>query len=326
MNTRHAFGIGIGIALALGAGQTAAQSTARPITLVVPFAPGGHADILARHLANHFESDTGQKMIIEHRTGAAGYSGSSYVARAKPDGQTLLLTVGYLLHVQLFVKDLPMDLTSALAPVAVVGTTPMFLVVSSQVPVRNLPELIAYAKKNPNQLNFALTANSADTLIHGPRFLKAAGIDAAIIPYNSMSDMVTASLAGHAHMLWTTNGVVDAHLKSGKLVVLAARADERAEALPTVPTTKEGGVNFSVVGDPPYFGVYGPLGMSPETLAQLNQRIHATAMGSAMRESLLKVSTYAPKRAATPQELAAALAREAKDIREAAAQLGVKPQ
>ena len=263
-------------------------------------------------------------MIVENRPGAGGYAGSAYVARSTPDGQTLLVNLAASVHATLLGKELSVDVVRALSPLAILGTSPVFLWASGAIPARNLSELVAYARKNPKKLNFATFPNTIDDLLYIPQFLHAAGIDAVRIPYNSMATAVGPLLAGEVHLLWSSVNVFQPHLKSGKVVVLGVRGAERAEVLPEVPTFKEQGVNFE--GSSQNYMVFGPLGLGPELLAQLNKRIYAAMNNPAAREAMLKFGMFLPKAAETPGELAAKFAKEVRETGEAAAQLGIKPK
>ena len=163
----------------------AAQQATRPITLIVPFTPGNSIDSVGRMLSTSYEKQLGQKIVVEYRPGTGTYAGSAYVARSVPDGQTLLINIFDGLDVNVFVKDLEIDLPRSLTPLAVPAVAQQFLLSSATVPARNLAEFVAYARKNPNKLNVASLGNTANwlsTLL----FMRTAGIELVHVPYNTL--------------------------------------------------------------------------------------------------------------------------------------------
>lgn len=299
----------------------AQQSAPRPITLVVPYAPGGSLDYTGRQFAANFEARTGQRVIVENRAGAAGYAGSEFVARSAPDGSTLLFNSLGVMHFKVFVKGLAVDLPRALVPIGLVATNDYFFMASTSVPARNLKEYLAYARANPNKLNAGVLGNTSiqlDTI----SFLKTAGVDMAIIPYNSAADIVKGMLSGDVHLYLVGLAVLEPHIKAGKIMVLGAAARERASILPDVPTLREQGIDFEAVAQS--YAVLGPIAMPAEQVAQLNKRITASLQNNpAMKDALLKVGHILTT--ATSEELSARFAREARQLQEAADRIGLKP-
>ena len=299
----------------------AQQAPQRLSTLVVPSPAGGQIDAVARVLTSNLESRFGQKMIVENRPGAGGYTGAAYVARSVPDGQTLLMYAFAGLHSNVFVKDLPVDVGRTLAPIALLAEGPQFLIASTTVPAKTLPEFVAYAKKNPNKLNAAVIANTSYHL-YTLQFLRAAGIELVAIPYNGLP--LRELLAGEVQLLWTSVNVFEPHIKAGKVVVLAATSAERSELMPEIPTVKEQGINFEALGQ--NYAVFGPLGLNPEFAGQLNKRIYESMNTAAVREDLVRRGLLPPRRTESPEELSAKFAKEVREVQEAAARFGIKPQ
>ena len=308
--------------LVLAAPAAAQQSPARPITLIVPYAPGGALDYSGRQFAANFEAKSGQKVIVENRAGAGGYSGSEYVARAAPDGNTLLFNSLGVMHFNVFVKGLAFDLPKALVPIALVGKSDFFFMGSTVVPAKNMKEYIAHAKANPSKLNAAVLANTSiqlDTVT----FLKMAGVDMALIPYNSVADVVKAMLGGDVHLYLVNLSVMEPHIKAGKIVPLAAATRERASILPDVPTLREQGIEFDAVAQS--YAVLGPVAMPAEQVSQLNRRITASLQNNpAIRDALFKVGHILTT--ATSEELSGNWQREARQLQESADRIGLKPQ
>ncbi len=307
-------------AMGMGLAPAAAQQVPlRPITLVVPFAPGGGIDSQGRIVASSLEA-TGQRVVVENRPGAGGYTGSEYVARAAPDGQTLLMNALTSLHSSLFVRGAA-DLSSALVPVAQVSESDSFLMASTTIPPRNLRDFVAYAKKNPKKLNAAVLLFNRDHL-STLRFLQVAGIDVVPVPYNSSADAIRALIAGDVHLYLVGISVMQPHVDAGKVVVLADTAPKRSAVLPEVPTVAEQGINFEVRGQT--FVVLAPSKTDPELVRQLNKRISAALNNPKARESLRKMGYLFT--IATPEELAAQVAKEVRDMRQAAADFNMTPQ
>lgn len=312
----------IAFSLMLGAAPVAAQQVARPMTIIVPFTPGNALDAVARLLAAGYEQQYGQKTLVENRPGTGTYAGSAYVARSAPDGQTLLMNVFAGLDVSVFVKDLEVDLSKSLTPLAVVAVGPAFLLGSATLPVKNLSEFVAYAKKNPGKLNVASLGNTTD-LLNTLSFLRAAGIEMVHVPYNALP--VSALLTGEAHLFWNTVGAWVPHIKSGKVIALAVVTAERSELLPEVPTIKEQGVDFAA--PPAIFCIFGPVGIGNEVKERLNKQLYGAAMRDAAFAEGLKVRGLSlPKKAEGLDQLSAQLAQHATAVRDTAARFGIKAQ
>lgn len=300
----------------------AQQTAARIITLVVPYAPGGALDYSGRQFAANLEVRTGQRVVVENRAGAGGYTGSEYVARSAPDGSTLLFNSLGVMHFKVFVKGLAVDLPRALVPIAQVARSDFFLMAATSVPARNLKEFLAYAKANPNKLNAGVLGNTSvqlDTVT----FLRMAGVEMSIIPYNSVADVIRGMLSGDVHMHFVTLSVTEPHIKAGKIMPLAAATRERASVLADVPTLREQGIDFEAVAQT--YTVLGPISMPPELVSQLNKSINASLQDNpGMKERLLKVGHILAT--ASPEELSAKFLREAKQLQDAADRIGLKPQ
>lgn len=325
MRAKRMFWIASAVALAASIGMSpvcAQQAPLRPITLVVPWVAGNAIDAVGRLLATNLESQFGLKVTVENRVGAGGYVGSAFVARAVPDGRTLLMTGFSALDANVFVKGLEVDIGHALAPIAILAVGPQFLWASGTLPVRNLSEFVAYAKKNPNKLNAGVMSNTGDGL-RTMMFLKIAGIDVHAIPYNSPP--IPGLLTGEVHLFWSSaSAFIAPHVATGKIVPLAAVTAERSELMPETRTIKEQGINFEA---PPFvFAVFGPLGINPELMGQLNKTMYAAMNTPAVAQNLRVRSLLLPKAPETPEELAVKFSQHVKYTRDAAAQFGIKPQ
>jgi tripartite-type tricarboxylate transporter receptor subunit TctC len=241
----------------------------KPITLVIPFPPGGPTDAMARTLAAEMKDRLGQPMIVENRAGAGGTIGADYVARATPDGQTLLFgTSGPLaINVSLYRKP-GYDPVKSFAPVIQVGYLPNILVVNPSLPVKNVKELIAYAKANPGKLSYASSGNGASSHLAGVLFNATAGIDLQHIPYKGTGPALNDLLGGQVSMSFTDVLTALPYVKTDKLRALGITTAARSQALPELPTVAEQGVPGYDVSV--FFGIVAPAGTPPDRIAKLN--------------------------------------------------------
>jgi len=241
----------------------------KPITLVIPFPPGGPTDAMARTLAAEMKDRLGQPMIVENRAGAGGNIGADYVARATPDGQTLLFgTSGPLaINVSLYRKP-GYDPVKSFAPVIQVGYLPNILVVNPSLPVKNVKELIAYAKANPGKLSYASSGNGASSHLAGVLFNATAGIDLQHIPYKGTGPALNDLLGGQVSMSFTDVLTALPYVKTDKLRALGITTAARSQALPELPTVAEQGVAGYDVSV--FFGIVAPAGTPPDRIAKLN--------------------------------------------------------
>lgn len=242
----------------------------KPIMLVVPFPPGGPTDAMARTLAAEMKNGLGQPMIVENRAGAGGNIGAEYVARAAPDGQTLLFgTSGPLAINASLYRKIGYDPVKSFAPVIQVGHLPNILVVHPSVPAKNVQELIAYAKAHPGKLSYASSGNGASSHLAGVLFNAIAGTDLLHVPYRGTGPALNDLLGGQVSVSFTDVLTAMPYVKTGKLRALGVATATRSQALPDVPTVAEQGVPGYDVSV--FFGIVAPAGTPPERIAKLNQ-------------------------------------------------------
>ncbi len=244
----------------------------RPITLVVPSAPGGTTDFSARLIAEPLSRALGQAVVVDNRPGASGNIGNQYVARAKPDGYTLLLAYsGYQVgNPHLFAKA-GWDPIKDFAPVAMLTRAPQVVAARGNIPANTLPELIAYAKANPGKLNYASSGNGSIQHIAGELFKQLTGTFITHIPYRGSGPAVQDLLAGQVDLHITTPASVVSHIKAGKLKALGVTSAQRLGALPQVPTSTESGLKGFTLDS--WFALYAPAGTPPEVVQLLNTEI-----------------------------------------------------
>jgi len=269
MNIRRII-LGLGLGLMVSAAALAQKDfPSKPLTLVVPFAAGGPTDAMARTLAHALGPVLGQPMIVDNRPGAGGNIGADYVARAQPDGYTLLFgTSGPLaINVSLYGK-ITYDPIKSFAPVIQIGHLPNVLVVNPSVPAHNVKELIAYAKANPGKLSFASSGNGASSHLAGVMFNSMAGTDVQHIPYKGTGPALNDLLGGQVAMAFTDVLTALPHIKAGKLRVLGVTTATRSQVLPDVPTLAEQGLKGFDVSV--FFGIVAPAGTQQETITRLN--------------------------------------------------------
>lgn len=255
--------------LCLAAPAALAQAwPSRPISLVVPFAPGGTTDVLARAVGQELSAALGQPVLIESKPGAGSTLGADFVAKSRADGYTLLMgAVHHTIATSAYPK-LPYDFQKDLAPVSIVAQVPNVLVVGSSVTAKSVQELVTQAKAQPGK--FAFGSNGAGTAQHliGAQFSGMAGVDILHIPYKGSGPLTTDLLGGQIQMSFDTVTPVLPHIKAGKLRALAVTTAKRSPALPDVPTLDETGLKGFNLGT--WFGVLAP-GATP---APIVERLH----------------------------------------------------
>ncbi|HMO47598.1 MAG TPA: tripartite tricarboxylate transporter substrate binding protein [Rubrivivax sp.] len=293
---------------ALGAAPyTMAQSfPTKPVTMVVPFAPGGPTDAMARTLAAAVK--LGQPVIVENKAGAGGNLGAEAVARADKDGHTLLFgTSGPLaINVSLY-KKVGYDPLKSFAPVIQIGHLPNVLVVHPSVPVNNVKELVAYGKAHPGKLSYASSGNGASSHLAGVLFNNLAGTDFAHIPYKGTGPALNDLLGGQVSMTFTDVLTALPHIKSGKLRAIGVTTQERSQVLPDVPTIAEQG--FPGYDVSVFFGLVVPAGTPKPVIDKLNQAFAEALKQPEVRKTLQAQGLeFAPS--TSPEQLAAFMQAE----------------
>jgi tripartite-type tricarboxylate transporter receptor subunit TctC len=263
------------LALSLAPVLAGAQAwPSKPLKLIVPFTAGGSTDTVARIVAEKLSTRLGQPVIVDNRAGAGGAIGSDVAAKSPPDGYTMLVGTSSTMAIAPYVYTrLPYEPTRDLAPVTLLGTADIMIVVNSQVPVRNVRELLAYAKANPGKLTFASGGNGSISHLLGEYFKSMAGIDMLHVPYKGDSQMVTDLLGGQVDMAFGTAVAFLPHVKSGKVVALAVTNPKRSTTQTQLPTVSESGVpGYEAVQ---WFGIAVPTGTPREIIQRLNDEIRA---------------------------------------------------
>jgi tripartite-type tricarboxylate transporter receptor subunit TctC len=262
------------LVLALGLSCSAlAAYPDKPLRLVVPFPAGGAADIMARGLAQKLSAELGQPIIIDNKGGAGGTTASETVAKAQPDGYTLLFgTMGtHAINASLYQK-LRYDPLKDFAPISLTHITPRVLVVSPSVPANTVSELIALAKSQPGTLSYGSAGSGSSSHLSGALFAAMAGVDMLHVPYKGSAPLVTDILTGRVSMTFDSYSVYEDHIRTGRVRALGVTARERIAVLPTVPTLSEAGLKgYEVLN---WLGLMAPAG----TPAPVIRHLHAATV------------------------------------------------
>jgi tripartite-type tricarboxylate transporter receptor subunit TctC len=245
----------------------------RPITLVVPTAPGGSTDFTARLVSDQLARALGQPVVIDNKPGASGNIGNQIVARAKPDGYTLLVAYsGYQVANPHLFKQAGWDPIKDFAPVAMMTRAPQVIAARPDLPANTLQELVAYAKANPGKLNFASSGNGSIQHIAGELLNQLTGISLTHIPYKGSGPAVQDLMGGQVDLFITSPAGVFSQIQAGKLKGLAVTSAKRLSALPNVPTATEAGLKGYELDS--WFGLYAPAGTPAEIVQVLNTEVN----------------------------------------------------
>ena len=272
-------------------GAAQAQSyPSKPIRLIVPYAAGGTSDILARQLGPKVSEAWCQPVVIENKTGANGNVGADFVAKSSPDGYTLLLTdVGGLVISASVYPQLPFNPAKDFTPVLMVSYSPHVLAVHPSVPVKNVQELVAFAKANPGKLNFAMSGIGGAPHLAGIEFAQRTGVQWTYIPYKGGSDAVTAVAAGQADVLFNGMLATWPTVQGGRMRALAISSAQRVASAAETPTVAEQGLPGFETGS--FQGIVGPNGIPREVVAKLNTELTRILNTAEMKERFAKQGT-----------------------------------
>ncbi|MBY4732029.1 Bug family tripartite tricarboxylate transporter substrate binding protein [Cupriavidus pauculus] len=292
----------------------------KPVTLIVPWAAGGSTDILARVLSEHLTKALGQPVIVDNKPGASGNIGSAMVARAQPDGYTLL--VGSMsTHAMnpALMANMPFKGVDDFTPLGLLAYVTNTMVVNPSVPANNVKELIAYAKANPGKLAYASAGPGSTNHLSAVLFEKMAGVEMLHVPYKGGAPAVVDTVAGQTQLLFSAGTQTLPHVKAGKLKLLAVTEARRSPLLPNVPTVGETipGYELSV-----WYGAFGPKNMPADLVARLNKEINRVM---SLPEVKAKMDSIGVETAtSTPQEFGKILRRDADRYGKLIKDLGIK--
>jgi len=248
--------------------QAAATFPGKTITIIVPASPGGAIDLVARLSSQKMIEVWGKPVVIENKAGATGTIGTEFVARAAPDGHTVALVASsHAINPNMF-KKLPYDTVKSFEPVVLTHVVPLMLVVNAQLPVKDLKELIAYAKANPGKLTFASSGPGGAPHMSGELFKSMAGIEMTHIPYKGSTAAHPDLISGQTSLMFDTVTAIQPHVKSGAVRAIAVTTAKRASTAPDVPTMAEAGLPGYETST--WGGVLAPAGTAKDVVAKLN--------------------------------------------------------
>jgi len=292
-----------GLSLFLWAAVAMAQTyPAKPVTWIVPFPPGGGTDISARTVATKLTDKWKQSVVIENRSGAAGILGADAVAKARPDGYTLLIVnVGITsINPALYAK-LPYNPDTAFTPVSLICELPFVLMASPSFPPNSVKELVAYAKANPEKVTFASSGQGGSPHLTAEIFQLATGTKMTHVPYKGGGQAMPDLMAGHVDLLFASVLESSGHIKSGKLKGLAVTHAKRSPALPDVPTLAEAGVKDAESGS--WIALLAPAATPAAIVARVGADLKEAVEAPEVKEKL--IAQGAVPQASTPAELQA---------------------
>ena len=273
------------VALAATAASAIAQDfPTKPIKLVVPFPPAGGTDILARVVAQKISENTKWTLVVDNRPGAGGNIGVDATAKSPPDGYTIVMgqTSNLAINPSLF-KDLPYDPQKDLAPVALVGSSPIAIAVRNDSPYKKLADLVAAAKAKPGAISMATPGNGTVAHLSGVRLMKATGVKFEHIPYKGASAAIPDLLGGSVDFYMSSVPSVQTQVSAGKLRLLATTGPKRSPIFPDVPTAGETYKGFQSVS---WYGILAPAATPKPVLARLNTEINKALKDPAVRKSI----------------------------------------
>ena len=295
---------------------------AKPVRFVVPFPPGGSTDVAARSVAERLSASLGQQVIVDNRAGANGAIGTTEVARASPDGYTILFAADPVTTLHLVVKNLAFDTLRDFAPITQVTTQPIALAVHTSVPAQSVRELIAYAKANPGKLSFCHSGTGSGQHFSGELFKKMAGIDMVHIPYKGGGPAVQDLVAGQVPVGMLGSTPLIPHHKSGRIRILAFTSLERFAPMPDIPTLHESGLAGFETSQ--WLGLLAPRGTRDEVVQKLHvETAKVLALGE-VRERLAQAALQPV--GSTPREFAAVIRADIERWGKLARELGIEPQ
>ena len=257
----------------------------QPVRFVVPFPPGGGTDVIARIVQERFRAELGQPVVIENRGGAGGSLGTDVVAKAAPDGYTVLFTLSSHTINPAIYPRLPFDTERDFAPVGVVASLPQVLAAHPGFAPNTVAELIAEARRRPGQLQFGSVGNGSPSHLAGELFNLRAGTQIVHVPYRGGGPAVTDVVGGQLPMLWVSIPAAAAQIKSGRLKAIAVSTVRRSSAFPEVPTVQEAGLaDFEVDS---WYAMFVPAGTPRPVVERLNQALNRVVADPSVREKLL---------------------------------------
>ena len=272
--------------------QSSGNYPLKPITFIVPFPAGGSSDSVSRTIAHKLSLQIGQPVLIENHAGAGGTIGCDIVAKANPDGYTLLITttsthgIGAALN-----KKTPFNYDNDFTPIIHLATAPNIFLVTKQIPVTNLKEFVAYGKSHPDSLNFGSAGTGTIMHLTGESFKAETGVDMLHIPYKGSSLAMPDLISGKIQVIFDSIVSGIQHVEDGKLTAIAVTGKRRSNLLPNVPTLMEIGAPYGLnkFVSENWWGLYGPKNLPPSIVEKLNSELNKALQSSEVKEQLAKL-------------------------------------
>jgi tripartite-type tricarboxylate transporter receptor subunit TctC len=294
------------VALLVSLGAAAQPYPNRPIKFIVPFPPGGNLDFVARSIQPRMQAVLGQPVIIDNKGGAAGMIGLEYASKQPGDGYTIVLgnTGTIAINVSVYPK-IPYDPVKDFVAIGITTTNALLATIAGNVPANDLQEFIAYAKRNPGKLNFAISGAGSGPHFGAEMFKRAAGLDIPVIFYKGSGPVMTDLLGGQVQITMDAPSVTMAQVKAGKLKAIAVTGKTRLASLPDVPTFEQAGLSVDASG---FQGVLAPAGTPPEAVAKLSQALNTALAQPEVKEKFSAAGLDTVS--STPAEFAAFIRAE----------------
>jgi tripartite-type tricarboxylate transporter receptor subunit TctC len=308
--------------LTFAAGLQAQPWPGKPVRFIVPFPPGGATDVAARSVSDRLSQALGQQFLIENRPGASGAIGTHEVARAAPDGYTVLFAADPVVTLHLVVKNVPYEVLRDFVPVTQVTTQPIAVAVHPSLAVASVQELVAHAKANPGKLSFAHSGTGSGQHMSGELLKKMAGIDMVHVPYKGGGPAVQDLVGGQVPVAVLGSTPLIPHHRAGRIKILAFTSKERFPTMPEIPTLHESG--FAGFDTGQWLGLLVPRGTSAEVVERLSAETRKVLAHDEVKTRLLQAALLPVGN--SPKEFEALIRADLERWTKLAAELGLKPQ
>ena len=298
----------LAVVLVAVSGSRSETYPTKPVTIVVALAAGGVADVIARAVGQRLTEEWGQPVVVENRGAANTQVGAAYVAKSAPDGHTLLLTPEYTFTVNPFLyRKLSYDPQGAFVPVSGLATVPLALVVNSQLGIKDVKELIAWAKANPGKLNYGIPGVGSTSHLSMEMFQARAGVQLNPVSYKGAAPALTDIVAGHIQAMFVSVGLAAEVAKAGQLRILGVGSSSRLAQFPDLPTIAETLPEFETTI---WFGLFAPNGTPPEVVARINSAVQRIIADPVFDQKYFTPNSY-QRMSGPPASLSAIIARDA---------------
>jgi tripartite-type tricarboxylate transporter receptor subunit TctC len=323
LQRRHILTAGLGGAALLAAPQIRAQAfPAKPIRMIVPFAPGGTSSVVARSVADELTRQLGQSVVIDNKGGGGGVTAMAEAKAAAPDGYTLIVThVGTLAVNPYMLKNQPYDVNKDFTPITMLAKVPNIFVINPEVPAQNFKEFVAHVKQNPGKLNYGSAGNASAGHLAMEYLKMVTGMFITHIPYRGTGPQLTDLLAGRTQASSAGTPALLPHINSGKLRAIATGTQKRIAALPNVPTVQEMG--FKDFETSQWYGLHAPAGTPPAIVKRLQEECAKAIQSKNVQERF--TFDNAEGGGGPPEQYAAYIAAEQKIWKSIVERTGMKP-